>query len=91
MDLLTQELQERMMKTRMQPISQIWAKFPRLIRDLSNECQKTVTLIQEGADTELDRTLLDAIRDPLIHIIRNCVDHGIELPEERTALQKMKA
>ena len=90
-DLLTQELQERMMKTRMQPISQIWAKFPRLIRDLSNECQKTVTLIQEGADTELDRTLLDAIRDPLIHIIRNCVDHGIELPEERTQLQKMKA
>ena len=89
-DLLTQELQERMMKTRMQPISQIWAKFPRLIRDLSNECQKTVTLIQEGADTELDRTLLDAIRDPLVHIIRNCVDHGIELPDERVQLGKQK-
>jgi two-component system chemotaxis sensor kinase CheA len=62
-DLLTQELQERMMMTRMQPISQIWSKFSRLIRDVSNECGKQVNLIQEGADTELDRTLLDAIRE----------------------------
>ena len=76
-DLLTQELQERMMKTRMQPISQVWAKFPRLIRDVSQECKKSVVLTQEGADTELDRALLDAIRDPLVHIIRNCIDHGI--------------
>lgn len=82
-DLLTLELQERMMKTRMQPISQVWTKFPRLIRDVSNDCAKKVSLIQEGAQTELDRTLLDAIRDPLVHIIRNSIDHGIEIPSER--------
>ncbi len=87
-DLLTLELQERMMKTRMQPISQVWTKFPRLVRDIANDCHKKVTLIQEGADTELDRTLLDGIRDPLIHIIRNSVDHGIELPAERLAKGK---
>lgn len=87
-DLLTQELQERMMMTRMQPISHIWSKFPRLIRDVSNECGKQVNLIQDGADTELDRTLLDAIRDPLVHIIRNCIDHGIETPEQRARLGK---
>jgi len=87
-DLLTQELQERMMMTRMQPISQIWSKFPRLIRDVSNECQKKVNLIQIGSDTELDRTLIDAIRDPLVHIIRNCIDHGIEAPINRLSLGK---
>ena len=87
-DLLTLELQERMMKTRMQPISQVWAKFPRLVRDIANDCHKKVALIQEGAETELDRTLLDGIRDPLIHIIRNSVDHGIELPAERLAKGK---
>ena len=84
-DLLTQELQERMIKTRMQPISQVWSKFPRLVRDVSNECQKSIKLIQEGTETELDRTLLDAIRDPLVHCIRNCIDHGIESPQERIA------
>lgn len=87
-DLLTLELQERMMKTRMQPISQVWTKFPRLIRDVSNQCGKQVVLIQEGAETELDRTLLDAIRDPLVHIIRNSIDHGIELPADRVARGK---
>jgi len=87
-DLLTQELQERMMMTRMQPISHIWSKFPRLIRDVSNECGKQVNLVQDGEDTELDRTLLDAIRDPLVHIIRNCIDHGIETPEQRAHLGK---
>lgn len=90
-DLLTLELQERMMKTRMQPIAQVWTKFPRLIRDVSNECSKNVTLIQEGADTELDRTLLDAIRDPLVHIIRNSIDHGIEIPQERLLAGKPEA
>ena len=87
-DLLTLELQERMMKTRMQPISQVWTKFPRLMRDVSNQCGKQVSLIQEGSETELDRTLLDAIRDPLVHIIRNSIDHGIEIPEERISLGK---
>ena len=87
-DLLTLELQERMMKTRMQPISQVWTKFPRLMRDVSNQCGKQVSLTQEGAETELDRTLLDAIRDPLVHIIRNSIDHGVELPVERLSLGK---
>ena len=90
-DLLTQELQERMMKTRMQPISQVWSKFPRLIRDVSNKCNKTVNLVQDGADTELDRTLLDAVRDPLVHVIRNCIDHGIEEQADRMAAGKPAA
>jgi two-component system chemotaxis sensor kinase CheA len=87
-DILTLELQERMMKTRMQPISQVWGKFPRLVRDLSTELGKKVELIQEGAETELDRTLLEAIRDPLVHIVRNTVDHGIELPNVRRVAKK---
>ena len=82
-DTVTLELQERMMKTRMQPISQVWSKFPRLVRDLAQDCGKKVELIQIGAETELDRTLLEGIRDPLVHIIRNSIDHGIEVPAER--------
>ena len=87
-DTVTLELQERMMKTRMQPISQVWSKFPRLVRDIAQDCGKKVELIQIGAETELDRTLLEGIRDPLVHIIRNSVDHGIELPAERIAKGK---
>lgn len=87
-DSVTLELQERMMKTRMQPISQVWTKFPRLVRDIAQETGKKVELIQIGAETELDRTLLEGIRDPLVHIIRNSVDHGIELPVERVAKGK---
>ena len=87
-DLLTLELQERMMKMRMQPIFHIWDKFPRLVRDVSAECGKKVRLLQEGAETELDRILLDSIRDPLIHLIRNSIDHSIETPEVRLAKGK---
>ena len=87
-DTVTLELQERMMKTRMQPISQVWSKFPRLVRDIAQDCGKKVELVQIGAETELDRTLLEGIRDPLVHIIRNSVDHGIELPAERLAKGK---
>ncbi|MBT8590189.1 chemotaxis protein CheA [Polynucleobacter paneuropaeus] len=87
-DTVTLELQERMMKTRMQSISQVWAKFPRLVRDIAQDCGKKVELIQIGAETELDRTLLEGIRDPLVHIIRNSVDHGIEQPAERRAKGK---
>ena len=87
-DTVTLELQERMMKTRMQPISQVWTKFPRLVRDIAQETGKKVELIQIGAETELDRTLLEGIRDPLVHIIRNSVDHGIESPGERVAKGK---
>lgn len=82
-DLLTLELQEQMMKMRMQSISHVWSKFPRLIRDAANLTNKKVTLLQNGADTEIDRSLLDAIRDPLMHIIRNSVDHSIEEPDVR--------
>ena len=88
-DLLTLELQERMMKMRMQPIYHIWDKFPRLVRDVSAECGKKVRLLQEGSETELDRILLDSIRDPLIHLIRNSIDHSIESPEVR--LEKGKS
>ena len=82
---LTAELQEGVMKTRMQPIGNIWSKFPRVVRDLSQSCRKNVRLDMEGKDTELDKTLIEAIKDPLTHIVRNSVDHGIESPEERTA------
>ena len=87
-DLLTLELQERMMKMRMQPISYVWSKFSRLVRDIAQECHKKVNLIQIGSETELDRALLDAIRDPLIHILRNSIDHSIEIPEVRKSKGK---
>jgi two-component system chemotaxis sensor kinase CheA len=83
LDLLTSELQEGVMKTRMQPIRSVWSKLPRVVRDLSNACGKRVRLTMEGEDTELDKTIVEAIKDPLTHIIRNAVDHGIESPEER--------
>jgi len=83
LDQLTSELQEGVMKTRMQPIGNVWNKFPRVIRDLSATCGKKVRLEMEGKDTELDKTLIEAIKDPLTHIIRNSVDHGIEMPDER--------
>ena len=83
LDLITSELQEGVMKTRMQPIGTIWNKFPRVVRDLARDCGKSVRLSMEGEETELDRTLIEAIRDPLTHLVRNAVDHGIETPEAR--------
>lgn len=80
---ITTELQEGIMKTRMQPIGNAWAKFPRLIRDLSLELNKKIELRMEGAETELDRQLLEMIKDPLTHMVRNSCDHGLEMPEER--------
>lgn len=87
-NLITTELQEGVMKTRMQPIRNAWNKLPRVVRDLSHSCGKQVQVRMEGADTELDKTILEAIKDPLTHIVRNSVDHGIEPPEERTAAGK---
>jgi two-component system chemotaxis sensor kinase CheA len=84
LNLITSELQEGVMKTRMQPIGNIWDKFPRVVRDLSLACGKQVRLEMEGKDTELDKTLIEAIKDPLTHIVRNSVDHGIETPDKRT-------
>jgi two-component system chemotaxis sensor kinase CheA len=83
LNLITAELQERVMKTRMQPVSRIFNQFPRVVRDLATALNKQITLEIEGAETELDRTLVEAIKDPLTHIVRNSCDHGIEVPEER--------
>ena len=85
---ITTELQEGVMKTRMQPIRNAWSKLPRVVRDLANGCRKQVEVKMEGAETELDKTILEAIKDPLTHIVRNSVDHGIEPPEEREASGK---
>jgi len=88
---ITTELQERVMKTRMQPISNLWSKFPRIVRDLAAQCGRQVNLVLEGQETELDRSLLEAIKDPLIHMVRNAVDHGIESPEVRVMRGKPPA
>lgn len=86
--LITSDLQSGIMQTRMQPINNIWRNFPRLVRDLAISCGKEINLTFEGADTELDRSILEAIKDPLTHLIRNCIDHGIETPEIRSQLNK---
>ena len=80
---VTSELQEGVMKTRMQPIGNAWAKLPRLVRDLSLEVKKKVDLVMIGQETELDRQVLEMIKDPLTHMVRNSADHGLETPEER--------
>jgi two-component system, chemotaxis family, sensor kinase CheA len=86
--MITSELQEGIMKTRMQPIDHIWSKLPRVIRDLSNSLGKQVQLVMQGKETELDRSLLEAVKDPLTHLVRNAVDHGVEEPERRLAAGK---
>jgi two-component system chemotaxis sensor kinase CheA len=85
---ITSELQESVMKTRMQTVDALWAKLPRVVRDLALQCGKQVRLELEGGDTEVDRTLLDAVKDPLTHLVRNAVDHGIEGPVLRRASGK---
>ncbi len=88
LNLIASELQEGVMKTRMQPIDHIWSKLPRVVRDLGLQCGKTVRLEMEGRETELDKTLLEAVKDPLTHLVRNSVDHGIETPEDRRGAGK---
>ncbi len=88
LNLVTTELQEGVMKTRMQPIGNVWGKFPRVVRDLALSCGKSVRIEMEGRDTELDKTIIESIKDPLTHAIRNSVDHGIEAPEDRVAAGK---
>jgi two-component system, chemotaxis family, sensor kinase CheA len=85
---VTTELQEGVMKTRMQPIGNAWAKLPRIVRDLSHELHKKIDLQMHGAETELDRQVLEMIKDPLTHMVRNSADHGIEMPAERVAAGK---
>lgn len=88
LSLVASELQEGIMKTRMQPIEHLWNKMPRVVRDLANQLGKEINLVMVGGDTELDRSLLEAIKDPLTHMVRNAVDHGIESPEVRKAAGK---
>ena len=88
LNLLTTELQENVMKTRMQPIGNIWGKFPRTVRDVAMNCGKQVRIQMEGKETELDRTIIEAIKDPLTHLVRNAVDHAVETPEVRQAAGK---
>ncbi|EIM24948.1 hybrid sensor histidine kinase/response regulator [Microvirga lotononidis] len=85
---VTAELQDGVMKTRMQPIGNAWQKLPRVVRDLSNELSKKIELVMQGADTELDRQVLEVIKDPLTHMVRNSADHGIESPADRKAAGK---
>ena len=85
---ITTDLQEGVMKTRMQPIGNAWAKLPRIVRDLSLETGKKIDLQMLGADTELDRQVLDLIKDPLTHMVRNSADHGLETPADRLAMSK---
>jgi two-component system chemotaxis sensor kinase CheA len=88
LNLITTELQEGVMKTRMQPIGNVWNKFPRIVRDLSNSTGKSVRIEMAGTQTELDKTIIEAIKDPLTHVVRNSLDHGIETSAERIAAGK---
>ncbi|MEO5988900.1 MAG: chemotaxis protein CheA [Candidatus Eisenbacteria bacterium] len=88
MDAVTSRLQEATTRTRMQPISTLWTRIPRLVRDVASACGKRVVLEMEGTDTELDRTLVEALKDPLTHLVRNAIDHGIEPPSDRIAAGK---
>lgn len=88
MNLITTQLQESVTRTRMQPIRNVWSQFPRVVRDLAHANGKEAELVMEGAETELDKTLLEAIKDPLTHIVRNAIDHGIETPEIRKSRGK---
>src|SRR6201999_2455292 len=85
---ITSDLQEGVMKTRMQPIGNAWNKLPRLVRDLSHDMEKKIQLTMRGAETELDRQVLELIKDPLTHMVRNSGDHGLEKPADRVAAGK---
>ncbi len=88
LNLITTELQEGVMKTRMQPIGMVWNKLPRVVRDMAVALGKQIRLEMDGAGTELDRTIIEAIKDPLVHLVRNSCDHGIEPPEVRMRMGK---
>ena len=88
LNLITSELQEGVMRTRMQPIGVVWNKLPRVVRDLASGMGKKIEIVMEGAETELDKTIIEAIKDPLTHIVRNSCDHGIETTEQRIAKGK---
>jgi two-component system chemotaxis sensor kinase CheA len=88
LDVVTADLQGGVMKTRMQPIKKVFGRFPRVVRDLARSLKKEINLVLEGEETDLDKNLVEALADPLVHLVRNSVDHGIELPEVREAAGK---
>jgi len=88
LDVVTGDLQMSVMKTRMQPIKKVFGRFPRVVRDLARNLKKEVTLEMVGEDTDLDKNLVEALADPLVHLVRNAVDHGVEMPDEREAAGK---
>ncbi|PKG75893.1 chemotaxis protein CheA [Shewanella sp. GutCb] len=91
LDLVTADLQGAVMKTRMQPIKKVFGRFPRVVRDLARTLNKEIDLIMVGEDTDLDKNLVEALADPLVHLVRNSVDHGIEMPDEREASGKPRS
>lgn len=91
LDLVTADLQAAVMKTRMQPIKKVFGRFPRVVRDLARSLKKEVNLEMVGEDTDLDKNLVEALADPLVHLVRNAVDHGIELPDIRERAGKPRA
>lgn len=88
LDVVTGDLQGAVMKTRMQPIKKVFGRFPRVVRDLARSLKKEITLELEGEETDLDKNLVEALADPLVHLVRNSVDHGIEMPDDRQAAGK---
>ncbi|RLV61601.1 chemotaxis protein CheA [Parashewanella curva] len=88
LDLVTADLQGAVMKTRMQPIKKVFGRFPRVVRDLARSLDKDINLVMIGEETDLDKNLVEALADPLVHLVRNSVDHGIEMPDEREANNK---
>jgi len=91
LDVVTGDLQAAVMKTRMQPIKKVFGRFPRVVRDMARNLDKEITLELRGEDTDLDKNLVEALADPLVHLVRNAVDHGIESPEERERAGKPRA
>ncbi|HSH29069.1 MAG TPA: chemotaxis protein CheA [Thiohalobacter sp.] len=91
LDVVTADLQTSVMKTRMQPIKKVFGRFPRVVRDLARAMDKEINLEMQGEETDLDKNLVEALADPLVHLVRNAVDHGIESPEEREAAGKPRA
>ena len=91
LDIVTSDLQSAVMKTRMQPIKKVFGRFPRVVRDLARSLKKEINLELVGEETDLDKNLVEALADPLVHLVRNSVDHGIEMPEERVRKGKPSA
>jgi two-component system chemotaxis sensor kinase CheA len=90
LDAVTTDLQGAVMKTRMQPIKKVFGRFPRVVRDLARSLDKEIKLVLEGEETDLDKNLVEALADPLVHLVRNSVDHGIEAPDKREAMGKVR-